>query len=62
MARDRFGAPAITFDEMVAAPARSRRRLAHWLHGAGGESPSAGLELVRATEGPGAACGSRLMA
>ena len=53
IARERFGAPAITYDDMVREPTRTRRLLAHWLRGAGGESPAAGLELVAA--GPKAA-------
>ena len=36
IAEARFGAPAITFDEMMARPAQSRRLMAHWLRGAGG--------------------------
>ena len=37
IAEARFGAPAITYDEMVARPAQARRRrlMAHWLRGAG---------------------------
>ena len=45
-AQDRFGAPAITFDEMIQRPTWARRELAAWLRGAGEASPSAGLALV----------------
>jgi hypothetical protein len=51
-AHDRFGAPAITFDEMVERPASARRELAAWLRGAGNASPSAGLSLVGEASGP----------
>jgi hypothetical protein len=47
-AHERFGAPAITFDEMMARPASARRELAAWLRGAGEDAPSAGLALVGA--------------
>ena len=46
-AHDQYGAPAITFDEMIERPAcRARRELAAWLRGAGEDAPSAGLALV----------------
>jgi hypothetical protein len=41
----RFGLEAITFDEFLASPQRSRRRMSHWLRGAGGVSPDQGVEL-----------------
>ena len=46
----RFGAPAISFDEMLERPAASRRELARWLHGAGDDRPEAGLALEKARE------------
>ena len=47
VARDRFGAPHITFDQMLAAPHAARRELAMWLRGAGDAAPTAGLSLRR---------------
>ena len=47
-ARDRFGTPAITFDDMLERPASARRELATWLRGAGDVSPSAGLTFTGA--------------
>ena len=41
----RFGLEAITFDEFLENPQRSRRRMSHWLRGAGGVSPDQGVEL-----------------
>ena len=35
----RFGIEAITYDQMLADPARAERLMAHWLRGAGGASP-----------------------
>ena len=35
----RFGLEAITFDEFLENPQRSRRRMSHWLRGAGGVVP-----------------------
>lgn len=44
----RFGLEAITFDEYLANPERSRRLMSHWLRGVGGASPDQGVELVAA--------------
>ena len=46
-----FGIPAISFDEMLAHTTRSRRRMAHWLRGAGGASPHQGVEFERGPSG-----------
>jgi hypothetical protein len=53
----KFGIPVITFDEMLANPAASRRRMHHWLAGAGGVSPDQGVEIsaVRPAASRGAA-------
>jgi hypothetical protein len=45
----RFGFEVITFDEMLADPSRARRRMAHWLQGAGGASPEQGIEFEAPT-------------
>ena len=42
-----FGIEAITFDEMEADPGRARRLMAHWIEGAGGASPSQGVEFAK---------------
>jgi len=42
-AHDVYGAPAITFDEMVAHPAWAKRTLAFWLRGAGAPEAHAGM-------------------
>ena len=42
----RFGIEAITYDQMLADPARAERLMAHWLRGAGGASPDQGVEFV----------------
>ena len=34
-----FGIPAITYDEMLANRSSARRKMRHWLRGAGGEPP-----------------------
>ena len=47
-AHERFGAPIVTFDEMLAHPAAARRELAPWLRGAGDDAPAAGLAFVGA--------------
>ena len=44
----RFGLRAITFDEYLAHPERSRRQMGHWLRGVGGASPDQGVELHEA--------------
>ena len=36
----RFGLRAITFDDYLANPERSRRQMSHWLRGVGGASPN----------------------
>jgi hypothetical protein len=41
----RFGLRAITFDEYLAHPERSRRQMSHWLRGVGGMSPDQGVEF-----------------
>ena len=46
-AEQEFGAPAITYDDMLRSPAESRRKLALWLRGAGAPSPSIGLTLTK---------------
>ena len=53
----KFGIPVITFDEMLANPAASRRKMHHWLAGAGGVSPDQGVEIgaVRPAASSGAA-------
>ena len=38
-------APSITFDDHVADPAGTARRMRHWLRGVGGASPDQGMEL-----------------
>ena len=42
----RFGIEAITYDQMLADPARAERLMAHWLRGAGGASPDQGVDFV----------------
>ena len=42
----KYGLEAITFDEMLARPERSRRLMRHWLRGAGGVSPDQGVEFA----------------
>ena len=41
----RFGLRAITFDDYLANPERSRRQMSHWLRGVGGASPNQGVEF-----------------
>ena len=41
----RFGLKAITFDDYLANPERSRRQMSHWLRGVGGVSPDQGVEF-----------------
>ena len=48
VARERYGVPSITFDEMLADPAAARRQMYHLLRGAGGTSPQADISLVDA--------------
>ena len=45
LAAKRFGAQFITYDQMLADPARARRTMAFWLRGAGAAEPHAGLSL-----------------
>ena len=45
-----FGAPLITYDEMVKAPSRARRLMARWFRGAGDDDQDAGLELEAALD------------
>ena len=47
----RFGLRAITFDEYLAHPERSRRQMSHWLRGVGGMSPDQGVEFHSAPVG-----------
>ena len=44
IARDRFGVPFISFDEMRRRPAWAKREIARWLRGAGDAEPAAALE------------------
>ena len=46
----RYGAPAITFDEMRKRPGWARRTLAFWLRGAGAPEASAGQLFMPAPE------------
>ena len=60
--RQRFGVPAITFDEMRLDPTRCRKTMAFWLRGAGNASPDAGLAFYSPlfagpVEGPGVRSG-----
>ena len=48
IAQEEFGAPAITYDEMISSPAESKRKLGLWLRGAGAPSPAIGLTLSKA--------------
>ena len=54
--RVRYGVIPISFSEMLAAPAKSRRALALLARGAGGTSPSLGMGFVpslsKGEEGP----------
>ena len=43
-----FGIEAITYDDLRARPARSRRLMRHWLRGAGGVSPEQGVDFEEA--------------
>ena len=45
--RVRFGVPALSYDDALLDLPRARRQLSHWLRGAGGISPSRGMELTR---------------
>ena len=45
----KYGLEAITFDELLARPERSRRLMRHWLRGAGGVSPEQGVEFTTAS-------------
>lgn len=49
VAHERFGAPLITYDEMLDRPSWARRQLSRWLRGTGDDRASAGAELVGAT-------------
>ena len=41
----------ITYDEMLRRPSEARARLGHWLHGAGGDQPEQGMQMLpRATQ------------
>ena len=42
---DRYGVPAISFDEMRARPSWARQTMAMWLRGAGGPQPTLGQTL-----------------
>ena len=44
IAKDRFGVPFISFDEMRQRPAWAKREIARWLRGAGDAEPAAALE------------------
>ena len=41
-----FGIPAITYDEMLANRSSARRKMRHWLRGAGGAAPDQGVEFA----------------
>ena len=41
----RYGMPVIWFDDARRDPAGSRRTMARWLRGAGGEAPDLALQL-----------------
>ena len=47
----KYGLKAITFDEMLSQPEKSRRMMRHWLRGAGGVSPDQGVEFSGAAYG-----------
>ena len=57
-AHNRFGAPAITFDEMMERPSAARRELSAWLRGAGDAALTAGLSLVGPAEAEAEASGA----
>ena len=44
IAKDQFGAPFISFDEMRRRPAWAKREIARWLRGAGDAEPATALE------------------
>ena len=48
MASRWFGAPIISYDDRVRRPHWAQQQMAMWLRGAGGESPSLGLQIVQA--------------
>ena len=48
---DKHGVPMVSFDEFVANPDGSRRKLEQWLRGAGDDSADAGMGFVQAMEG-----------
>ena len=50
--RERYGISPIPFSEMLASPSRSQRALRMLIRGAGGTSPSLGLEFVPARAEP----------
>ena len=45
----RFGLPALTYDDLLARPARCRRMMRHWLRGAGGPSGAQGVDFSLAS-------------
>ena len=46
-----FGIAPITFDDFEASPSECRQRMRHLLRGAGGETPTLGLQMVDAPRG-----------
>ena len=52
IAHDRFGVPAISYDEHLRTPDASKRALAAWLRGAGDDRAEAGLMFVGASTQP----------
>ena len=47
-----FGIPAITYDEHLANPEGTSRRMRHWLRGAGGPSPDQGVGFEERRSNP----------
>ena len=47
IAADKFGVPAITFDDHERDPVAAKRRLEGWLRGAGDDRPEAGMSFAK---------------
>ena len=47
-----YGAPVITYDEMLRRPREARARLSHWLRGAGGDLPEQGMQMLPRAQRP----------
>ena len=61
--RTRYGMPVVSYDEMLQEPSRHWAQLRHWQRGAGGTSPSMGLQLEstrRVRSGAAAGAGSEV--